>query len=252
VNAVDAGAAWSAGADAVAEAKGEVERLGGELDTLQESLAGAWNPRLVAYYNAEIANTEQALRDAQAVARADPAADMATRLADQMKLTREYSRRVRQLRQMGLAESAIDQVLALGPEAGVELADLLVNDAELRRQFAAVYQEAGSLSRDAGKAFAADTGRAMKRLVGDLKAAMKAWPDELRRLLEREEFKIKVGFETPKAPPPIPLPRQRRQVIEQNVHVTVEGHVVDPEGSARAIKKLLDDSARRNGKKVAA
>jgi hypothetical protein len=145
-------------------------------------------------------------------------------LADQVRSTESFVSNIEQL-QPKLSPAALAEIVAQGAEAGNEIAEQLLADPALLRAYQSGFIEMEKLTRDLGVDLAGTTEKGVYQ--GSYAGLVAAIEDAYRTV------KLKVD-----------LPKQ----VRQDVHVTVQGVLVDPEGTARAIEKVMKDSKGRKGK----
>ena len=191
--------------DAYSKATASIEGWKSQIEDAEKNLAEAWNPTAIAYWTkkkdealAELGKgTGQALKD---------------ELRKQMDLQLLWSQQLKALKGV-LPDGALQQLLGMGPGTGSEVAKLLLNDAALREQFAAAFNQGELISQNTAAALYDTTYEQISRAINDAYA----------------DYDLATGGASRQA----------------TWNVTVQGNLVDPEGATRAIERLLNDRGAR-------
>lgn len=245
-NAVNIGNAWAAMNSQADTAKSQIESLNTQLREYERAAADAWNPALLAHYNKLIGETKAELWQVAAAAAGN---NLAAQLQAQLDTTASFYNSIAVLRKQGLSNAALQQLINTGAEQGAKIAEALVNDKALADKFNNVFNDAAKFSKTLGETVANDAYFERVKEVTDAIG-------RLRRDVERWTAKRKVidakirwtEFDLPKSADLPEWVTNPKMQVQQSVNVTVQGMVADPEGTARAIRKVLKDSATRNGK----
>lgn len=173
--------------------------------------------------------------------------DLSGQIADQVSRTEEFAALLRSLKRQGLSADALAEIAQAGPEAGLELARQLAANSGLRDQWAAAFQQMNKFAEDAGKAIAKyqfnpDITKVEAKLKDLWKRSARDFEDKLQERLDKANLKVKVEVDF------VTKGKSTASATAQSAtyNITING-AIDPEGTARSVKRVLAQHDRRVG-----
>lgn len=248
LNAVDIGSAWDNVKSKRDDIASQISDLKQQQEEYRKAAAESFNPNVIAYYNRKIAETTTEIAELQ---RQQRQTSLQGELEAQLARTQRFYNQIEQLRRKGLSAAAIAELVRQGPEAGVDIAQRLLADRRLRTTYDDAYKKAAQHSARLGRELAQDVYRPQ---IEAITKAIDKFERQLNNWIRKKHPNVKTRLEItdytlPKRkdlPAWVTAP-QGRVRYDQNVNVQVSGPIVDPEGTARAIRKLLRDHGNRHG-----
>lgn len=228
-------------------AQDEAKRLG------EEKAKNLWNPTAVAHYNAELEKNRVLQAQLQAKAdglnatiKAGPSSNaIGEAIAKQVTDVEEFASYLEGLQHLKVPPSMIEQLLAMPPEKGKEVAKALFQDGELRAQYVNSFNRLAEVATPVADTFANDTRagftRGAKAAKAETEAYFKKHPIavDAKLLLDMPDLyddKLKKR----KGVTDIP--------VGGDINITVNG-ALDADAVAIQIDKILNGRLNRTGKK---
>lgn len=253
ISAVDIGAAWSQVQSNAGELASNIAAIRDEMDGLKKERAATWNPREIEYYNSKILQAALRLKAAR---QAQSQNTLAKQLQQQLDRTTKFYNKIDELRRKGLSNAALQELVRTGADQGAAIADALAGNDALRRKYDDVFKAADQMAKDLGSTIADDAYAARIKEIEDsirrLRREVQQWltaHKQIKWTINWVDVSPKRNTTRAYASPTLSTGQQQRAAATpQRIDLHVHGNLVDPEGAARAMRKVLRDSANRNGK----
>jgi hypothetical protein len=175
--------------------------------------------------------------------------DLSEQIAAQVNATAEFAGLLRTLKQQGLSPAGLAEIAQAGPQAGLELARQLAANAGLRDQWAMSFrlmkQYSAGIGQDIANAtYKVDVRQARATLRAMWKHSADDMEDAINKKLRKAKFKAEVDVDLKTKKSKATAAEAPTVVIEK---LEVNG-AIDPEGTARAIRRILKEHAARAGR----
>jgi hypothetical protein len=198
-----------------------------------------------------IANAQREKELREEIAQLEAKDTLAEQIQAQVNATTRFASSIETLRKrMGKSgREALKELVAMGPEAGNDLAEQLVNSRALMNQFREAYNTIQATARRPANEIAMDEyNKKIEKSIKNIYTLQKTWANKAQKDLE--EWLAKKGKKNIELEFTVAGNGKNKSSIAAAPligNLTING-AIDPEGTARAVNKVLAQHSRRSGR----